>query len=211
MEKTDYEAELGSVRSLMDRSTNFIPVSGLSVVMAGAYSILGSVAGYFLFVDLNIPLRWYGPDLEELPSKAVTVLSLILVIELVLAVATAIFLTLRKAARASRPKEDLWKAGRKGMIRHMLTPLISGGILMLLFLYHRDLANIPPSGLIFYGVALVAGSLYTVSLLRYLGFCQIILGLFAAANPELGLVLWATGFGIVNVLFGLIIHFRFER
>jgi uncharacterized membrane protein HdeD (DUF308 family) len=204
----DPRSELSHLRSLMDRSTKFISLSGLSGIMAGLYAIAGGIAAWCLTGKNNpgiFDLRQASfPD----PKTLTVQLLLIAVAVLVLSISTGIWLTVRKASRRG---ETVWNEASRGMAGRLCVPLVSGGSLMLIFLFQGDVHSIAPASLVFYGLALVAGSYYTVSLVRYLGYCEIILGLVAAMFPGFGLYFWIMGFGILHVVYGSIMHFKYER
>jgi hypothetical protein len=65
--------------------------------------------------------------------------------------------------------------------------------------------------LIFYGLALVAGSEFTYTEVKWLGIAEILLGLIALCIPAYGLLLWAIGFGLLHILYGSIMYFKYER
>jgi hypothetical protein len=69
---------------------------------------------------------------------------------------------------------------------------------------------VAPLTLIFYGLALVNASKYTLSEVRWLGLTQILLGLAAAHFIGYGLVFWALGFGLVHILYGLVMHYKYK-
>ena len=60
-------------------------------------------------------------------------------------------------------------------------------------------------------MALIIGSQYTFTDVKWLGVCEIVLGLLAALIPELGLIFWAIGFGILHILYGSIMHFKYNQ
>jgi hypothetical protein len=65
--------------------------------------------------------------------------------------------------------------------------------------------------LIFYGLALVNGSKYTLADIRFLGILDIGLGIAAAFKPEYGPVLWIIGFGILHIVYGIYMYLKYER
>jgi ABC-type phosphate transport system permease subunit len=204
----DPQTELSHLRSLMNRSTKFISLSGLSGIMAGIYAISGGVTAWWL-------IRRQSPDVVDIgqasfqdPGTLTLQLLLIAVIVLALSIITGVWLTMRKATKRG---ETVWNAASKGLLGRLAVPLVSGGLLMLIFLYQGDLHSIAPASLVFYGLALVAGSYYTVSLVKYLGFLEIILGLVAALFPGFGLYFWIMGFGVLHIVYGSIMHFKYER
>jgi hypothetical protein len=70
---------------------------------------------------------------------------------------------------------------------------------------------IPPACLIFYGLALVNASKYTLGEVRYLGYGQLILGVINIWLPEYGLYFWAAGFGVLHIVYGLVMWYRYEK
>ena len=61
--------------------------------------------------------------------------------------------------------------------------------------------------LIFYGMALVNASKYTLGNVRYLGLAEIVLGLLCAALPGYGFWFWVIGFGVLHIVYGSLIYF----
>lgn len=49
MESKNYQEELAHIRQMMERSSRFISLSGLSGVIAGIVALLGSFYVYFIF------------------------------------------------------------------------------------------------------------------------------------------------------------------
>jgi hypothetical protein len=70
---------------------------------------------------------------------------------------------------------------------------------------------VAPACLIFYGLALVNASKYTLSEIRYLGLLQIVLGLINTQFINKGLIFWAIGFGLLHILYGFSMWWKYER
>jgi general stress protein CsbA len=70
---------------------------------------------------------------------------------------------------------------------------------------------IAPATLVFYGLALVNASKYTIRDVRYLGLCEVALGLVASFMVGYGLVFWAIGFGVLHIFYGLAMYYKYER
>jgi hypothetical protein len=70
---------------------------------------------------------------------------------------------------------------------------------------------VAPSCLVFYGLALIQGSRSTYEEVRYLGLIEIGLGLICAIFPGFGLIFWALGFGVMHIVYGSIMYFRYDR
>ena len=205
MEK-DYLKDLSEIRSIMEKSSRFISLSGLSGVMAGIYALIGAAVAYNLVYS--------SQDLvyKQLVVRDVrgNVTSLILIAALVLAAAvgTGIFLTRRKAKRQGLKTWD--ESARRSLI-NLSIPLIAGGILVVIFYYQGLIPLIAPITLIFYGLGLINASHYTYRDIRLLGISEVILGLVAVAIVGYGLLIWALGFGVLHIVYGAVMYFKYER
>jgi hypothetical protein len=206
MEEKDIHSELASIRSLMERSSRFLSLSGLSGVLAGIYASIGAFWSYQLVTDKYNSLI-ISDSYAENPS-IYHALYLIATLVLVLSVLTGILLSIREA---KKKKEQYWNPVSKRLITNMAIPLASGGIFILILISKADYQYIAAACLLFYGLALTAASQYTFSDVKYLGFCQIILGLLAAWIPESGLLFWIAGFGVLHIIYGAIMHFKYKQ
>jgi hypothetical protein len=68
-----------------------------------------------------------------------------------------------------------------------------------------------PGLLVFYGIALLNGSKYTLEEIKYLGLTQMALGLLGLLLPGYGLLLFGLGFGLGHIGYGLLMYNRYER
>jgi hypothetical protein len=64
--------------------------------------------------------------------------------------------------------------------------------------------------LIFYGLALVSAGKFTFGEIPYLGILEVLTGILALVFPGLALFLWAFGFGLLHILYGLIMHRKYR-
>jgi len=211
MEEKDLQNELASIRSIMERSSKFISLSGLSGILAGVYALIGAaIAYYLLYVDLHT----INPDIHY---RIVGVLNSILHVSVFLilafvvlfaSIATGIILTTRKAKRKGQP---IWGNLSRALLFHMAVPLVAGGILTFIFLARGYYGIIAPITLIFYGLSLVGASNFTFSDVKYLGILEIILGLIAACLPGYGLLFWAIGFGLLHIIYGSMMYLKYDK
>ncbi|MEL6987578.1 MAG: hypothetical protein AAGK97_07075, partial [Bacteroidota bacterium] len=184
MENSNYLDEIKEIRSIMEQSTKFFSLSGLSGILAGIYALIGSFLAYQLIYDSEI----YNIDQE------IYRVFLIYAAVFILALSTGIFLSYRKA---SKNGEKLWTKASRRMLINFFVPLACGGIFIYV-LFMKDVHSlIAPASLIFYGLALLNAGNFTFSDMRYLGYTEIILGIVAAFLPPFGIVTWALGFGIL--------------
>lgn len=197
MEDKQLQSELQSIRHLMERSTKFISLSGLSGILAGCYAIGGAIlADYYM--------KHFSLDHASLQN----ILILIAVLVLVAAIATAYYLSRRNAARAGK---SVWNPASQGLFRAMLVPLLTGGGFVVIAVWQQHYSFIVPAFLIFYGLALVAGGEYTFRDFRGLGYVQVVLGLLALAFPGHDIIFWLVGFGFFHLLYGSVMYFKYER
>jgi heme/copper-type cytochrome/quinol oxidase subunit 3 len=207
-EQNQHLEALQDIRQMMQRSSRFISLSGLSGIAAGFWALLGAfaadvmIAGYYH----QYQRQPYYSDVEFQQLK----LRLFLLAAgiLGLALISAFYFTWRKT---KEDKVPLWNRTSRQLAINMLIPLIAGGLFILTMLQHNEWRFIAPASLIFYGVALVNGSKYTLSDIRYLGISEIILGLVATQFIGAGLYFWAVGFGILHIIYGFIMWWKNER
>jgi hypothetical protein len=202
-EQQDYIRDIAEIRSMMERSSKFLSLSGLAGVMAGIYALTGAWVASSLF-DFNPGGIFYSGIVPE-SFRNVIILAIAI---LLLTIGTAIFLSHKKAGKIG---EKLWNAIAKQLVFNMLVPLITGGILMIILISREMIGLVAPFSLLFYGLALFNGSQFTYREVKSLGIIEIILGLISIAYVEYGLICWAIGFGLFHILYGIYVHFKYER
>ena len=198
---------LSDIRNMMDRSSRFISLSGLSGVFAGIIGLVGAYMannelhkytegayGYGIDADLNIEFKLLKLGISTL----------------LVALAGGLLFTYRQSVNKKLP---FWDKTAKNLLINLAIPLIAGGIFIiaLLFNHANAVGLIAPSCLLFYGLALINASKYTYSDIRFLGLCEVVLGLIAMFNIGFGLYFWAAGFGILHIIYGSIMYFKYER
>ena len=97
------------------------------------------------------------------------------------------------------------------LLINLFVPLVVGGIFVLILIWHGAAFIISATTLIFYGLALINASKYTVHDIRYLGISQVIIGLIAAIDVGNGIIYWALGFGLMHIIYGSIMYYKYER
>lgn len=202
----EYEKDLASVRSIMERSAKFISLSGLSGVLAGVYALAGAISAYFIVHYPISPFHYRIYSVQE-PS-VLWKLILIAIVVLTASIATGIWLTNKKAKKNSG---NIWTIASRNLLINLSIPLITGGLFILIVLYSGHFGLAAPASLIFYGLALIQASSNTVDEIRYLGFSEIIIGLISAILPGFGLLFWALGFGVLHIIYGVIMYNKYEK
>lgn len=196
MKENQVQQDLASIRNLMERSSKFISLSGLSGILAGIYALIGSALVY---------LNGYFPKQSEADWTSII---LIAVAVLLASVTTGIILSVRKAKTKG---QQIWGPASRLLIFHMMGPLLTGGILIIILLYKGNAQLAAPASLIFYGLALLSASNFTFNDIKYLGLSEIVLGLIAAFYPDYSLLLWAVGFGVLHMVYGSIMYLKYDR
>ena len=199
-------ATLHEIRSIMDRSSRFISLSGLSGVFAGLFALAGAAVVKWHLSQNNILYR----DTYNISLNWNTIVFLLTVAGLVLllAIGSAIYFTYRKARKNNH---RIWDSKSQRLLINLAIPLAVGGVFCAILLYHGIVYLVAPAMLIFYGLALVNGSKYTLRDIYYLGLSEIALGLFAAVFIGFGLLSWAVGFGVLHIVYGTLMYFKYER
>lgn len=199
--------EIAEMRSMMERSTKFLSLSGLSGVMAGLYALAGAYVVYAI-VDFHPNVILDPTQTGVLTSGPVWNVILTGSVVLLLTLITAILLSSRKASRRG---EKVWSPTSRRMMYHMAVPLLTGGILILILASRGLTGLMVPFSLMFYGLALYMAGQFTYGEIRSLGLLEIGLGLLCIWIIPLGIWCWAVGFGLLHVVYGLYMHYRYER
>lgn len=209
---------LNEIRSMMEKSSKFISLSGLSGISAGICALAGAGAAYMrintYYSSWSSRVAQYS-GLEKkgmIPLNAANDLSFDLVIIALATLAGAlIFSTLFTARRARKKSQSLWNKTSKRLLLNTSLPLVSGGLFCLILLKHNLFGLLAPTTLIFFGMALINGSKFTLPEIKYVGLINIGLGLLNGLFIGYGLLFWALGFGLVNIIYGIFMYLKYER
>ena len=205
MKEQNPHDSIAEIRKMMENSTRFLSLSGFSGVVIGIYSMVA----VFLFahqhnfdfthfdIDSNL---WFDPGF----SKSALVYAVLL---FAASLATSLLFSLRKSRKNKLP---ILSSVTRKLAFNFFTPLIVGVLVCLYFLPNYG-ELILPFSLIFYGFALLFASHFTFNTLKYFGVCQLVLGILALYLPALQLVFWSLGFGVLHIVYGLFMYFKFEK
>lgn len=187
-------SELKDIRNIMERSSRFLSLSGLSGIMVGIYALIGAFFAYrIVYIQFPSAVR------QEYINNTLTAVFIIGITVLVLSLFTIYVLTVKQAKKEQKP---IWGPGSKLLLINLLIPLATGGILTTILAFRGYYGVVSPCFLIFYGLALVNAAKYTRPEILSLGLVEIVLGLLAAIFPGYGLYFWAIGFGILHIIYG---------
>lgn len=214
MESSKYLEDIASIKTMMSKSSRFMSLSGLSGILAGVYALIAAVVAHYLIQGhiqlfassredfLNLILRIFAT--AELAGNLI----ILFLVTLLLAIGTGIILTYKKAAKN---KESIWDSSSKRLIANFAIPLVTGGVFSIVLIQYGIIGLIAPATLIFYGLALVNASKYTLGDIKYLGLANIIIGLIATQFIGYGLYFWALGFGVFHIIYGAIMYNKYDR
>ena len=200
MESNNYLKDLSEIKDLMNKSSRFISLSGLSGILAGVYALIGAAIAYWL---VTTSVRGY----LILHGTIFRICVFILFMVAFLSTVTGIILTTRKAKKQGA---KIWDTTSRRLVFNFLIPLVAGGFYILIILSQGKYGHTGGLMLIFYGLALVNASKYSIGDIRYLGFIEIILGLIAALYPGYGFWFWVLGFGVMHIVYGTWMYFKYD-
>jgi hypothetical protein len=195
---------LHDIKRMMERSSRFISLSGWSGIAAGFCALLGAgvarqrIAHYYQLK--------YGK--AEAIAELRYDLILIALITFIGAFVLASFFTFLKSRKEG---VAIWGSTAKRLMWNTCLPLAAGGFLIWHIIEISGYELVAPSCLIFYGLALVNGSKYTMGEVRWLGYGEIILGIINLWNPGHGILFWSLGFGILHIIYGFTMWWKYDR
>lgn len=189
--------DLRHIRSMMERSSKFLSLSGISGVAAGVFALIGAgIAFLILFNGL------------EITSSLLFDLILTATFVLVGASVSGIYFSLQKAKKSNA---KLWMPATIQIIKDFLIPMIIGGIFCLILIYHHCSFLISSTMLIFYGLSLINAGNRTYRDIKILGACEIVLGILAGVFIYNGLLFWTLGFGVLHIVYGIIMYIKYDK
>ncbi|MDB4297787.1 hypothetical protein N9901_03450 [Flavobacteriaceae bacterium] len=197
---------LAEIKNLMNASSKFISLSGMSGVFAGIYALLGAYAAYDVVFDVTENFQFTRAKYVSVNDAYFLIFDLALVA--LLSIVTGVFLSIRKAKKSGSP---VWNTTSKRLVINFAIPLIVGGLFIAINMFKNDLSNSASLMLLFYGLSLINGSKYTVSHIRILGFINIGIGLLCAILPSYSFWFWVLGFGIMHIVYGFYMHLKLEK
>jgi hypothetical protein len=205
--------DLQHIKRMMERSSRFISLSGLSGIAAGTCALVGAWFAGTVIAENGGPSGYRAivgrmaaaEDLQEFMGHR---LFKIAVLTFVAALVMAFIFTYLRSKKNGIP---LWGATSKRLLINVAVPMAAGGIYLFREIQFGNYGLIAPGCLIFYGLALVNASKYTLGEVRYLGYCQLLLGIINCWFVGYGIYFWAVGFGVLHILYGILMWWKYER
>ncbi|MEO6313392.1 MAG: hypothetical protein ABIU63_17335 [Chitinophagaceae bacterium] len=201
-------ADLQDIKRIMERSSRFISLSGLSGIAAGFFGLAGAAIAYNwinqYYLTYNTKGHWDLNDFAQLEWK----LFFLGLATMLLALLSGFYFTWKKAKSNNMV---VWNTSSKRMVVNLCIPLATGGVFIFAMLLHNEWKFIGPACLLFYGLALINAGKYTLDEIRYLGLLEITLGCINLFLPGYGIYFWAAGFGILHIIYGALMWDKYER
>ncbi|MEM6344214.1 MAG: hypothetical protein AAF927_10055 [Bacteroidota bacterium] len=203
--------DLSEIRSMMENSSKFMSLSGLSGVAAGIVALVGAwVASEFLegqgVLDNFIILV---NDTYYIPED--TLLWKTMGLGVAILLTAVLFATLFSVRMARKKNLPLWNRTAERLLINMMIPLGVGAVFCFQLARFGFVGMVAPATLVFYGLALLNAGKYTLREIRYLGLCEIGLGLIAGFMVGYGLIFWVLGFGVLHIIYGVVMYLKYER
>jgi len=201
--------DIREIRRLMEQSSRFLSLSGLSGVVAGLIALLGAGAAWWYLDEGNLSSA-ENFRMMNYPENVQVIRFLIYdaLIVLALALLSGYYFSKRKARRMG---VKFWNSAARKMIINLFIPLVTGGLVIIVLILRSDLNYLAPFTLVFYGLGLVNSGKYSYTYINYLGISEIILGILALVFINHGLLFWAAGFGVLHIIYGLVLYNKYER
>jgi hypothetical protein len=192
--------DIKAIREMMEKSSKFQSINGLSLIIAGLIAVTGAVFAY-LYLLRDPSLTHYNRTQEVLILLAVALVVLVLAVGVI---------TLFSWQKARKNSQKLYNKVTMRAAYNLMIPLVAGGIFSLALIFNGNVGYIAATTLIFYGLALINASKYTVGEIHVLGICEVIIGLLAVIYLYHGIYWWTFGFGIIHIIFGIIVYVKYD-
>lgn len=198
----DYIQDIAEMRVMMERSSRFLSLSGWAGILAGVIGLAGVYIAYDVFQ--------FNPDRISFATESGSFINMVVlgIIMLVLAMGLAMIFSYKRAIGLN---EKFWNPTSRRLLVNFLIPLFTGGILILILLGKGLAGLMLPLSLMFYGLALYNAGKFTYSEVKNLGLIEIALGLVSAYFIQYSLIFWALGFGVAHIIYGIYMHYSYER
>jgi len=199
-----YQEDIAHIYAMMERSSRFISLSGLSGIVAGVVALIAAGLAYYWMREqgsLYLDDRHFG-DSGLLVKLVITGLA-----ALAAALFCGIFFTLRKSRKQQQP---VWNALTRRLLLSLALPLVAGGLFCIALMMQGHFVFVAPATLVFYGLALVNAGKYTFRDIEFLGIGELVLGLAGMFFTGYGLLFWAAGFGLLHIVYGTLMHLKYH-
>lgn len=211
---------LQDIKQMMERSSRFISLSGLSGIAAGCCALVGAWFAYdvidhsyFSYATGEARYKGINPAAEKIGHVSLSEFMghRLFHIAIMTFIAAFILAFLFTYIRSRKNNTPLWGHTAQRLMLNVTIPMLVGGIYLWRMIEQGIFGLIAPGCLIFYGLALVNASKYTLKEVRFLGFGQIVLGIVNLWFIGYGIFFWALGFGVLHIVYGIFMWWKYEK
>ena len=207
--KLDYSDDIKTIKKIMEESSRFLSLSGLSGLFAGLAAIAGGCVAHYGI--LRSRTFFINDMLTNLSDKEISPMKIQLIADALIVLSIALAGSFYFSFRKARDKgQKIWTPVSRRLPISLLLPLIAGAFFILVLLFQNQWQLIVPVTLIFYGLALISAGKFTYSEVFYLGLAELITGFASAFFPMLALLFWVLGFGVLHIGYGLIMYRKYK-
>jgi len=201
--------DLSEIRSMMERASKFISLSGLAGVFAGIFALVGAAVAYW-YLEIFLPQAEAPLMFKSLSiyDDGILFMLILAVVVLLLAFASAVFFTTRNSRKRNFP---LWDHTSKKVLINLLVPLIAGAIFIFALIFYGNFVLIIPASIIFYGLSLINAGHFTYSDIKFLGYVELLVGFVSLFLIDYGLIIWTISFGLLHIIYGVVMYNKYER
>lgn len=196
------------IKSLMEKSTSFFSISGLSGIYIGIVALLG--LGSLFYLPLSLPVEDYF-DIHTvnvtLPFSDIVYLAGAALSVLIISLGIGFYFSKKKSEKSGR--ELLNKSSIRVLVQ-TTGPLVYGGLFCFALAFNNMFGFIAVLTLLFYGFTLLNISKHSLIEIKFLGLSQITLA-FVAVIFGYELVCWGIGFGVLHVIYGILMYRKYDR
>jgi len=197
MTKNQYSDDLAHIRSMMERSSRFLSLSGWAGIIPGLLALAGLATAVWLIQQAKIN-GGYEKGIEH-GHALVTQLGIVALMVLALSIFASWYTCMRKARLDN---QSTWTPAIRNMLLHFAIPLMAGAIIVGWIYQKEQWELLSPVLLSFYGLALVLVSQFTLRSVFWMGIFEIALSIPAGITGW-DLPVLAIGFGITHIVYGI--------
>lgn len=207
--KSDYSEDLKTIKKIMEESSRFLSLSGLSGLFAGFLAVVGGSIAHFGILKNKTVFNVESLSMlsvKEISSIKIQLLAVALLV-LFFALAGAFYFSFRKARLRG---QKIWTPVSRRMLLNLCIPLAAGAFFILILYFAEQWLLIVPAMLIFYGLALISAGKFTYNEVFYLGLAELLTGFLSGVLQEFIVLFWIFGFGFLHIVYGLFMYRKYK-
>lgn len=203
--------QLKEIKSMMEKSSRFISLSGWSGVAAGTAALIGAILAYpYVNMGRQETLGEVYPNkgYDSVMAYLFHPLSYIAIGTFLTAMISAFIFTYIKS---QKQKINIWGSMSRKVAFHFLVPFGAGTLFITYLITRSDFIYIAPLSLIIYGISLFSVYKFTIKETLYLALSIILLGLGNLVLPGYSFIFWTLGFGVSHIIYGVYMWNKYDR